>query len=274
MKKRVTVKIDKDDLLKENVELVEKILDKAEYIEDEGFLNVWKEWSMDKVIKEKSPEELAELIDVAKEIVNKNFSSFLNTDIPKDIENCMVQYEIADNLLQQMLDLTEKIFDEQEEVELLTQQMQVFERYFVEKIQVSANENMGNHEKFVKAMGQSVTSYKSLYTKTKNSYETLQKDLNKYKTIKSKHNKARNLLDDKLNEITSNVYDIVFPDDEINECIEHCKTSENDINANMIYLNKEYTKAQRSYKNAVLKYKEKEDIVREVSAIKLKEMAN
>ena len=274
MKKRVTVKIDKDDLSKENVELVEKILDKAEYIEDEGFLNVWKEWSMDKVIKEKSPEELAELIDVAKEIVNKNFSSFLNTDIPKDIENCMVQYEIADNLLQQMLDLTEKIFDEQEEVETLTQQMQVFERYFVEKIQVSANENMGNHEKFVKAMGQSVTSYKSLYTKTKNSYETLQKDLSKYKTIKSKHNKARNLLDDKLNEITSNVYDIVFPDDEINECIEHCKTSENDINANMIYLNKEYTKAQRSYKNAVLKYKEKEDIVREVSAIKLKEMAN
>ena len=274
MKKRVTVKIDKDDLSKENVELVEKILDKAEYIEDEGFLNVWKEWSMDKVIKEKSPEELAELIDVAKEIVNKNFSAFLNTDIPKDIENCMVQYEIADNLLQQMLDLTEKIFDEQEEVELLTQQMQVFERYFVEKIQVSANENMGNHEKFVKAMGQSVTSYKSLYTKTKNSYETLQKDLSKYKTIKSKHNKARNLLDDKLNEITSNVYDIVFPDDEINECIEHCKTSENDINANMIYLNKEYTKAQRSYKNAVLKYKEKEDIVREVSAIKLKEMAN
>lgn len=274
MKKRVTVKIDKDDLSKENVELVEKILDKAEYIEDEGFLNVWKEWSMDKVIKEKSPEELAELIDVAKEIVNKNFSSFLNTDIPKDIENCMVQYEIADNLLQQMLDLTEKIFDEQEEVELLTQQMQVFERYFVEKIQVSANENMGNHERFVKAMGQSVTSYKSLYTKTKNSYETLQKDLSKYKTIKSKHNKARNLLDDKLNEITSNVYDIVFPDDEINECIEHCKTSENDINANMIYLNKEYTKAQRSYKNAVLKYKEKEDIVREVSAIKLKEMAN
>ena len=65
-----------------------------------------------------------------------------------------------------------------------------------------------------------------------------------------------------------------FTDDEINECIEHCKTSENDINENMIYLNKEYTKAQRSYKNAVLKYKEKEDIVREVSAIKLKEMAN